>query len=138
MPFDRLQHFESRQMRLDFEWGVTDCMTLPADWIVETCGFDPMANLRGRYDSAARCQRLTGFFTDPVAAMGHRLDALARAETPARGDVGIVLQAGHRVGAIHLGGRTWLARAPAGLTVFEPGKVLVAWSVGIALREAAA
>lgn len=140
---DALQYFASRQMRLRFDWGQHDCVTLPADWVEALTGHDPMADLRGRYHSLASCQRLTRFLTDPVAAIGDRLGHLPQTSAAAlqRGDVGIVLtlaggeQRFH--GGICLGAGKWLLRDLAGVAMITPRKVIAGWSTGFAARAAA-
>lgn len=134
---DALQHFASRQVRQAFAWGIDDCMTLPADWVAEVAGFDPMLDLRGRYDSFASCQRVTGFLTAPLAVIGPRMDRLPviGVADVSRGDVALVMSAAvggmHAHGAICLGNGQWMARGPAGLTVLQPAKVLTAWRLGL-------
>lgn len=35
-----------------WEWGKTDCLLMPADWILAARGIDPAAEYRGMYTSA--------------------------------------------------------------------------------------
>lgn len=134
---DTLQHFVSRQLRQAFAWGLDDCVTMPADWVAEIAGFDPMFDLRGRYDSLAGCQRLTGFLTDPLRMIAPRMagaDPVPPAQA-ARGDVGVILLAlGGAVqphGGICLGDGAWVVRGQGGVTVGHPAKVLAAWRIGL-------
>lgn len=139
---DALHHFASRQVRRAFAWGIDDCVTLSADWVSEVSGFDPMLDLRGRYDSLASCQRVTGFLTNPLVVIGPRMERLPiiQAGDAQRGDVALVVSAivggMHAHGAICLGDSKWMARAPAGLTVLHPVKVVAAWRLGQVAREA--
>lgn len=132
---DLLQHFASRQVRQVFAWGIDDCVTLPADWVAEISGFDPMLDLRGRYDSLASCQRITGFLTNPLGVIAPRMNrfAVVAAQDVQRGDVAAVMSAMaggvHAHGAICLGDGQWMARGAAGLTVLQPIKVLAAWHI---------
>lgn len=138
---DRLQHFASRETQCRFAWGDRDCITFPADWVVEICGYDPMADLRGRYDSLATCQRLTGFLIDPLRVVAPRMEGLAEivSSAVARGDVGVVLMPFGGVlqphGAIALGGGQWIMRGLAGVIVCQPPKIAAAWRVGMVPRE---
>lgn len=140
---DALQHFASRQVRQTFAWGIDDCITLTADWVAEVAGFDPMLDLRGRYDSLASCQRMTGFLTNPLAVIAPRMAPLATVPIgdARRGDVGLVMSPGlggmQAHGAICLGQRQWMARGVVGLTVLAPEKGLAVWRVGLPRREAA-
>jgi hypothetical protein len=130
---DALQHFASRQMKVRFVWGVNDCITMPADWVDEVAGFDPMLDLRGRYDSAASCQRMTGFLTDPLRLIEPRMSPFAKVALSevARGDVGVVLStfagAMQPHGAVHLGDGLWLARGLSGISAVPVYKILAAW-----------
>lgn len=138
---DLLQHFLSREVHHRFSWGDRDCITMPADWVREICGHDPMADLRGRYNSFASCERLTGFSTDPMWVILPRmvgLDAVDLADI-GRGDIGLVLLPFGGVlrphGAIALGSGQWAMRGLSGVSVCQPSKVAAAWRVGLVPRE---
>lgn len=119
-----------------FVWGRSDCMTVIADWVRERTGTDPMRDLRGTYASAAECQRVTGYFRDPVGVVAAQLEGVAglvRTEFPQAGDVGVVEvrqpDGLHSVGAICLG-RSWAAKAEGdGPITFRPVRVLAAWDL---------
>ncbi|MDO8932069.1 MAG: hypothetical protein Q7U97_06730 [Rhodocyclaceae bacterium] len=49
---ERLMAFIEVRRGSAFLWGKNDCCTFTADAIVEMTGTDPMAELRGRYNSA--------------------------------------------------------------------------------------
>lgn len=138
---DELQYFVSGQLAVRFSWGVDDCITLAADWVRRVLEFDPMQDLRGRYDSLSSCERMTGFLTDPLRLVADRMRGCAVVDPGGqqRGDVGLVLSplAGgmHAHGAIYLGKGLWVARAPKGITTMTPHKVLRVWRVGMRLRE---
>lgn len=130
---DRLFPFVSRMMARPFVWGACDCVTVPADWVQLLTGRDPAAGLRLTYSSPAECQRVTGFFTDPVGVIGPRLRAcgLVEAVRPRRGDVGVVVlgpdERPH--GAICLDGKVWAMKGPSGMAAQVPTAVLQAWTL---------
>lgn len=41
-----------------WEWGVTDCLMVPSDWIALVRGADPAAPWRGSYSTEQGCTRL--------------------------------------------------------------------------------
>jgi hypothetical protein len=110
---DPLFPFLNSMMGRAFVWGECDCVTMPADWVQCRTGRDPAEGLRLTYGSAAECQRVTGFFTDPVGVIGPRLAGcgLHLTDKPKRGDVGVM--------ALEIGGR------PFGAICLD-GEVLVA------------
>lgn len=133
MP-DALVHFMSLQMQVGFAWGEADCMTMPADWVARVTGVDPMTDLRGRYSGRPGCHVLAAYARDPAGFVAARMGDLAAAgDAPERGDVGVVESAGSPMahGAICLGARLWVGRAPAGVTLIEVRRVLAAWRVGL-------
>lgn len=79
--------------RRPFEWGKCDCCLFVANWVQKMCGFDPAAELRGRYHSklgATRALRRAGFnsISDIAdAAFGERVATLALN----RGDIALVI-----------------------------------------------
>jgi hypothetical protein len=123
----------NRWLPLNFVWGETDCMIVLGDWIKRLHGVDPVEDIRGQYNSALSCQRLTGFFTDPVAVVQKFADkaSLEKRTGPAqRGDVGVLLHVAEGklqpVGGLCLG-KSWAVKAPTGATTLKPIEVLAAW-----------
>lgn len=120
-----------------FVWGECDCLTVLADWVLRMRGIDPMAGLRLTYGTAGECQRVTGFFTDPMGVMGRVAEAAGlqrRLGLPQMGDIGLLLSiTGPGRTTPHGGlflGTSWACKAEAGLTTLEtPGKVLAVWGV---------
>lgn len=129
----------NRWMALRYQWGEADCVTLCADWVQRIRGVDPAADLRLTYGSMGECQRVTGFFTDPIACIGPRMAAvgLERTDQPRPGDVGILLvpispHAARPHAALCLGDK-WAAKSIEGAVLAAlPQKILAAWSVGYA------
>lgn len=118
-----------------FDWGICDCVLAVADWVLARTGVDPAADLRLTYRGAGECQRVTGFFTDPLSVIGPRMDRIApRTDAPGPGDVGLVLVAVDGVvqphGAVCLGGGLWGLKVEAGAMTTKRAKVLAAWSIG--------
>lgn len=123
----------NRWLPLKFVWGETDCMIVLGDWIKRLHDVDPVEDIRGQYNSVMSCQRLTGFFTDPVAVFQKFADraSLEKCAGPARrGDVGVLLHVSEGklqpVGGLCLG-KSWAIKAPTGATTLRPMKVLAAW-----------
>lgn len=128
-----------------FVWGWSDCaLCAIADWHMALHGSDPAAHLRGTYDSPQSCQRVTGWFTDPVKVVEDALATVGgrpRVDTPALGDVAIIRipQAGGKttpVAAIWLGD-CWGVRCEDGaidnrksMTVGPMVPVLAVWEFG--------
>lgn len=128
----------NRWIGLPFIWGENDCCLLLSDWVARARGldYDPAENYRYCYDSRASCHRLTGFLRDPVrpvASVFEDIVGLKRTTKPKRGDVGVVIardQNGREspVGSIFTG-KSWITKAPHGMTSYQPLRVLAAWSV---------
>lgn len=109
-----------------FAWGQSDCALCAADWVGDCHGIDIAAQFRGRYFDAASCERVTGWFSDPVAAMTSAfepLGGLAQVDTPQPGDVGILpLPSDTRilpVAGVFLGS-CWGVKGPSGATTIGP------------------
>ena len=129
----------NRWQRLPFAWGEADCCLMLADWILRVTGRDPAAHLRGLYETAAECQRLTGFLTDPVACFEGcfaTIGGLPRRADPLPGDVAVYRRADERwpFGGVWTGQR-WASKGRDGVTLLKPGYVgaLAIWGVGYAV-----
>ncbi|WP_417723950.1 DUF6950 family protein [Salipiger sp.] len=122
---------------LPFLWGETDCCLVLADWVARVTGRDPAARIRGMYETAAECERVTGFLSDPVSAFGSCAAAagLGRAGELRAGDVGIYSRPGSRwaFGGLWTGS-LWASKGRDGVTFTKPKRVeiLAAWGVGYA------
>lgn len=129
----------NRWRGLTYRWGESDCVTLCADWVLRVCGIDPAAAVRLTYESAAECQRVTRFFTDPVGSVSPHLEraGLRRTDSPVPGDIGVILlRSEPGVARPHMSlclGETWAFKESCGaVTAATPGKIAAAWSVGYA------
>lgn len=108
-----------------------------ADWVQAVKGVDPAHGLRLAYGTAGECQRLTGFFTDPVGVIAPRMAeaGLLPVSEPVRGDVGLLMQAmgpgqARPHGAICIGRGFWAVKSETGVTAYLPDKIIMAWGVG--------
>jgi hypothetical protein len=62
----------NRWLATDHRWGVADCITLPADWVLRMTGADPAEDIRLTYGSAGEAQLAWRFFTDPLGCVAPR------------------------------------------------------------------
>lgn len=124
-----------------FEWGRCDCMSVLADWIAHVRGVDPVEHIRGQYHDALSCERLTGFVSDPVAAVQACLDTiggLERVRAPQTGDIAVLLVATGKDERHACGlwmGAGWAVKGEQGATYLRPADVigeLAVWRVGYA------
>lgn len=126
----------NRWLVVPYRWGESDCITLLADWSARWLGADPAADVRLTYETAGECQRVTGFFTDPVAVVGCRVERCGaqRVTEPRPGCIGVVTQVGiaRPHGAVFVGDGLWAAKGEGGLHIAKPLAVLAIWDVGYA------
>lgn len=129
----------NRWMALPFEWGVSDCILCPADWVASQVGVDPAEDVRMTYHDPGSCQRATRFFTEPLGITSSCLEGragLKPTDSPVVGDVSVVeIRMEGRVqpvGAICLGQHGWALKSEGrGVVVIErPLTVLKSWGVG--------
>lgn len=124
-----------------FVLGVCDCCTLLADWVRLRCGADPAAHLRHAYSTPGELQRLTGWYTDPVAVIESclatvRSDAFTcpRVTIPEPGDIAVIEQPGagrdRAAGAIWTGS-AWGIKGDGGQGTLHPAAVsaLAIWKM---------
>lgn len=107
-------------------WGQSDCTASACNVFAALHGIDPLAPLRGRYDSpisAARIIRRAG----GMAALGQDLAARAGlvrcGEVP--GAIGLVENAGRLVAAVCIAPGKWAAKTVDGFAIF--GEADRAW-----------
>lgn len=126
----------NRWLAVPYRWGESDCITLLADWSARWLGADPAADVRLTYGTAGECQRVTGFFTDPVTVEGSRVERCGgrRVSEACPGCIGVVTQAGtaRPHGAVFVGDGLWAAKGEGGLHIAKPLAVLAIWDVGYA------
>ena len=111
--------------------GVFDCVTLPADWLLENGYPDPMAHRRGAYDSEEAALELISEAGGLVALFDQFLGAVGiieREGEPQPGDIGVVTIRGEEAGAIFTGGR-WALVGERGLIfiTLDRASVLKVW-----------
>ncbi|MFB2530719.1 hypothetical protein ACEYYA_00960 [Paracoccus sp. p3-h83] len=79
-----------RVMSVRWQWGRADCCTAACDVFQALWGRDPMASVRGRYDSAMGAVRLIGEWGDlPAMAEAMARAALLRPSNGLCGDLGL-------------------------------------------------
>ena len=103
-------------MDREWRWGVCDCCTAACDAFAALHGIDPMAPLRGRYDTALGAARIIRAHGGPLA-MAEHLAGLAglRPGIGLRGEVGVVSGEGLRMAlALCLGPQSWAAKTARG------------------------
>ena len=63
-----LAEFVDSRKAMPFEWGVNDCVTMAADWVIAATGEDPIEDIRGWNDalSAARTIESLGGLSQAV------------------------------------------------------------------------
>lgn len=114
--------------RRPFEWGQCDCCLFVANWVQKMCGFDPSAELRGRYHSklgATRVLRRAGFnsvMDIADAAFGERVSALALE----RGDIALLMQDDAPALGIVWGANVW-AMGEQGAVALPLALVVFGW-----------
>ena len=125
----------------NFAWGGVageDCMTLCATWIQEATGVDVVPHLRGLYSDAIGAERLIVRSGGMIALAANLLESrgFLRTETPADGDVGIVLApagfAGSEVSIRQIAairfGKLWAAMGQGGVIV-KSAECVAAWKI---------
>ena len=126
----------NRWLTTPHRWGVSDCITLPADWVARMTGADPAEDIRLTYGSAGEAQRAWRFFTDPLGCVSPRMDrcGLRITTSPVAGDVGLLLisDGGPPMphGALCLGGKWAVKTQASGVLAVEHPKIIAAWGVG--------
>jgi hypothetical protein len=104
-----------------FDWDGRNCMLWVADWVQLKTGRDPARDWRrGVFDPAR---------IDVAAISAEAMASFPGTQTPARGDVGIVLTGpdGKPTAAICTG-RRWAALAPQGVAV-SAWPCIMAWKI---------
>lgn len=126
---ERLLAFIDARREMPFAWGDNDCCTFAADAVREMTGVDPMAELRGRYDSARSAARRVEEAGGIASWLDARLPALASPLLARRGDlVMFEAQDGPALGVVV--GAQAAAAGPEGVTWVPVAQWRRAWRVG--------
>lgn len=127
-----LAEYLAETMRDPWNWGTVDCCTFGADWLVARGAGDPMAFIRGGYDSQLSAMRRIAEGGGLVALWTRGMSDLGRRPTRALriGNVAVIAAPTEGEGpdeacAIY-GGSRWLSRSQRGLEA-GPAQVLRMW-----------
>lgn len=125
-------------MTMEFTWFKNNCAFLACNWVLKVKGVDPAASIRDSFDSFEGCQRVTGYFRDPVGVTKKFFADCGLNETsaPKRGDVGILRAPGedHPLMGVYTGVSWAFKHQDRGVKSWHPQfvQVLVAWDIGVA------
>ncbi|OBQ72401.1 DUF6950 family protein [Mesorhizobium loti] len=111
-------------------WGQSDCLLTVMDVVAEITGFDPAADIRGKYKTeagAARILRKRGF-DDVEMALASLFAPVGRLMAQ-RGDVGVVDQDG-QLCAGFMCDRGFMARTETGVFILPQSAIKTAFKVG--------
>jgi len=111
-----------------FVWGKCDCCTFAADWLVVLGKPDPMADYRGKYQTAKEAMRLyrAGLLERVTERMGEPMDNPLLAQ---RGDVAVVEMPNGREAAGVVAGEFVAVPGRGGLGYFPLTAAVAAWRV---------
>jgi len=116
---EQVMALASDAMERPFIWGQSDCSTAACDVFAALHGIDPMARVRGIYQSACGAMRLItvqGGWAAYSAALA--ADAgLVPVDQEAAGDIGLVETAGRHSLAICAGPGIWATKTENGLGI---------------------
>lgn len=113
---DLLTEYLREAARTPWAWGSCDCFLFFMDWIERVTGNDPMAGVRGTYDTERQARRILKATGGPIAFVDARLAVLGieRTRNPMAGDVALV----------HIALKPWRDRmihVPGGAICVRPG-----------------
>ena len=126
---DRLRAYLAEGARLPFVWGLRDCVPWACGWVAQERGFDPLAAVRGSYDSRLSCARLLRRQGGLLSLALREMAAAGFAEisAPRSGDVGIIETTIGPMGAIRAGS-VWAVKSLDGVAFLEAPQ-LAAWEI---------
>jgi hypothetical protein len=122
----RLQACLAERRSRPFAWGSQDCALVAADGVIAVTGFDPAADLRGTYSTAAAATRVIEAHGGLAALAAARMGEEVSPRHAIAGDVGLLINAGRECLAI-FGGAMWHAPGEAGLCAFPTNQVMRCW-----------
>lgn len=129
----RLAMFLAEGDQAPFVWGSRDCCTAACDLVERMTGLDPMAELRGQYDSPLSAARVLG--PGGLATTVEELASVAGfvrvpVLTAQRGDLVLVMvDDAPALGFVDLAGRITVPAQPRGWRTFPLRSGLRAWRV---------
>lgn len=124
----RLSDLVVSRMHMPFAWGAHDCCLWAADTVRAVTGVDPMADLRGSYDSEIGAARvLVRLGRNLGQIVGDRLGCETLVTLAQPGDVGLAIQADGMPALVSNVGAHWLGAGVQGLVGVDPADIRVAW-----------
>lgn len=119
----RLDDYLEAVMAEPWVWGRMDCCFFGGEWVAQATGRDPLARVRGRYDTALGAARLIAaagglvqLVDSVMAPCGFR-----RADAPEHGDIAVIDMPGHgdqavaRASVVIRSGPWWVGRTVDGI-----------------------
>lgn len=85
-----LAEYLAEVARRRFAYGANDCATLMADWLVRLGLPDPMADLRGSYETHAGWRRVSRREGGMLASCRRRFVLIEETRAPVAGDVALI------------------------------------------------
>lgn len=126
---EQLVRFVDEARGRPFEWGEHDCVTAAADWVAQCTGVDPIADLRGRWTSAAEAARVIAELGGLEPAITARLGAPLKSPLFAqRGDLALLRIDGRQTLAVVIGADV-VGPGEDGLVPLPVASAEVAWRV---------
>lgn len=112
--------------------GVLDCGVFMADWARLVCGCDPIADVRGSYDSVEQYEEILAREHGLIRSVANRLRAVGYFRTalrPAAGDIAVV-QAPYGQDKGHI-----LNRPTGAICVNEELRAVITSDLGVVISE---
>lgn len=124
-----LSDYLAAAARRPWEWGEHDCCTFMAGWVISRGHSDPMAFMRGRYDSERSALRRIVSNGGLVELAKTGMASIPKVGIPQAGDVGVIERPtadGLNQACAIYGGERWVTLAAGGIDS-APAVPLAVW-----------
>lgn len=125
---ERLVELIDSRQDVPYAWGANDCVTFAAACVIATTGVDPIAEIRGRWDSAASAVSMLAELGGLEAACDARFTRRSTPLLMQRGDIGLCLAGGRESLAVCVGVHC-AAPGDDGMLFVPLTDIQIAWEV---------